>query len=141
LDLTDTAGIINIGGVDYNYTQRMMDVDTIPALYTALGDNSGHNTVVISAYSGGAGTVTGVPSGSSVGKETSFAAYTTGNKYVDVTSTFAIGDANYAGGIKALSVSGPWHKYQLDFSTNPIMKTSGQQMTVRFRLSWDRYAP
>lgn len=141
LDTTDVAGTINIDGTDYSYTQRLMDIDNIPNLQNALGQNSDSNTVAIAAYAGDIGTTTTVPSGQMANRGASFDAYTSGNYYVDVYTTFSISQANTAGGIKAFSVSGPFHKYQLSFAANPIMKTSGQQLTIRFRLSWGRYAP
>ena len=141
LDTSDYSGSITIGGVVYNYTQRMMNITSVPSLYVALNDNSNHAAAVITVYSGSAGSVTGVPSGSNTGGGASFAAYTPGNRYVDVSYTLGVSAGNYGGGIKALSVRAYWHAFQLDFTTNPIMKVSGQQMTIRFRLSWSRYAP
>lgn len=141
LDTTDVAGTINIDGTDYNYTQRVMDIDSVPRVQCVLHQNSDSNTVVITAYSGDIGATTTVPSGQLAGRGASFDAYTAGNRYVDVYTTFSISQANAAGGIKAFSVSGPFHKFQLSFAANPIMKTSGQQLTIRFRLSWGRYAP
>lgn len=140
LDTTDYAGSVTIGGTAYAYTRRMMDIDTVPSINTALRQNSNGNAVNCYAYNGSMGTVTTAPSGSSVGRSMSLSAYSPGSKSLVTSVTFGVNDANWSPGITVLSVQSCFHKYQFGFGT-AIPKTVGQQLTVRFTLSWDRYAP
>ena len=140
LDTSDYAGTINIGGTDYSYTRRLMDIDTIPTIQRALRQNSDSNAVTCRAYNGSLGTVTGSPSGSSNYVYMSLSTYASGTRSLVVSGTFDVNSANWSPGITALSVQAAFHKYQFGFAT-PIPKVTGQQLTVRFTLSWDRYAP
>lgn len=144
LDTSDTVGTFTADGVIYDTVLRLMDIDNVPSLERANKQNSDGNACAIYAYSGALQSVTLAPLGAGVSKNASFAAYVNGNRYVDVTATFDVADANYANGIQALAIYGCQHKFQMSFlqqadNTKGIMKTTGQKLTVTFRLSIARY--
>ena len=140
LDTTDYAGSVTIGGTVYSYTRRLMDIDAVPTINRALLQNSDGNACICYAYNGAIGSVTTSPAGSQSSIYMGFSAYTTGSRSLVVSGTFGVSAANFSPGITALTVQSYFHKYQFGFAT-PIPKTTGQQLTVRFTLSWDRYAP
>lgn len=140
LDTDDFSGTITIGDTDYDYTRRLMDVDSIPLIYRAMVQNGDGDAARCNAYNGSMSSINDTPTGSSATILLTFDSYTTGSHNRGVAGTFAVDAANFSPGITVLAVLSYLHQYQFGFDP-AIPKVLGQQLSVRFRLSWDRYAP
>lgn len=146
LDTSDTVGTFTIDGILYDTVLRLCDIDTVPSLENSNHQNQDSNACQITAYSGALQSVTLAPTGSSAFVNAAFSGYTVGNHSVNVAATFDVAQANYASGIKAFTVLGYHHKYQMSFlqrsdPTKGIMKVTGQKLTITFRLAIARYTP
>lgn len=141
LDTTDKAFTFNLNGVPYPGTYRLMQIASSPGMYRTMYRNSDNNTESAVLYSGAMGPITGGPAGSGVrAYPSSYGTYSAGNYYIDMTYLWGISDAVWAGGIQSFATVSPLHSLQFGL-TNPIMKTSGQQLQLSFRYAWGRYTP
>lgn len=92
----------------------------------------------IRAYSGGIGSITSAPEGSSVMGSITNNAYIAESHYIDHVVSFGISVANYAGGIGAVAGRMGIGSYQIGF-TPYIPKTADDVFSITIRHSWGRY--
>lgn len=145
--LADATGVVNIGGVNYNYTSRLMLRDTMrnPIINGVMFSALQNATV----YNGEIGALTAQPSGTQ-GAITAgtFAAYVANSRYLEHTVSATTGQGNIAGGIRSLSIqaingnSSTLTQTQMRFGSvagdATIPKTSNDQFGLTIRHSWAR---
>lgn len=143
--LVDVTGTISIGGDDYDYTIRAMDV-TSASLWAlgVSGEIAGFFTTNgVVAYDGAIGAITASPSGtSSAASSIVNAAYSATTHRRDATVIFGLDDANFGGGIMSISArfgvsGGHFGGMQIEFDP-PIPKTDSDTLTFTFRHVWAR---
>lgn len=129
----DRLGTFSVGSAVYDYTARAQTVTAWSAL-TTLIDSASASTV--NAFSGAIGAITGSPSGSLGLGTSAWQTYVANNLYRDVICVFAPTQAN--GTHRSYTVNaGGRGLYQ--FEINPtIVKSSLDQLTMTFRVSWQR---
>ena len=155
---TDDQGIIDVAGIDYEYTIRpsRMTIGGNPAQSTTDGWGTGINSsqVVANGYqyhnyaeavahdeTAVLGSVAGVPTGATdpngLGGYAGQSAYTPGSLSRELWYQFSATKANFGVGIGGLVVKQTLSCYQLVFD-NPIPKILGQAFTYYHNFSWDR---
>lgn len=151
-NLVDATGTVTIGGVSYNYVCRTFGAATALGVDPNLGlffNAITNPNAYPSTSTLGAITATG-PSGTSVafGAGSSFAAYTSGNYYRDLTVSASISEANAAGGIAAISfqvgsASGPIFQNQISYAAvsggGPIPKDATKALTITIRQPYSHH--
>lgn len=145
-NLTDVTGTFVSDGVTYDVVARVVDVDSPPRMFAAI---VGEGCRML-AYDGALGSVTTQPSGSAAGPAgagTGFANFlilgdTASGEYNGV---FDVNSANFANGVKVMTLTTSFHKFQISFNDpltgKGIPKVLGEQMSCTFKFSWSRYAP
>jgi hypothetical protein len=136
----DVTGIVNIGGINYNYTLRASNATNANNwAFFQGGDPPGISSAGI--YSGVIGAITAAgPSGTSAGADSNINdAYSNGSYTLTGTSTWNIATGNF-GGVTAAAVNFGTSaisrgSYQVGFGTT-IPKDSSHVLTLSFRNSW-----
>lgn len=137
--LVDVTGSILISAVSYNYTLRAMNANQV-AWAIFPGDNSNISTA--NAYDGSIGSITSQPSGtSSTATSVATNAYSAGSMQMTGSMTFGLTQGNFVAGIKSVSmlwgaVANSRGEFQIDFTSNPIMKDASHVLTLNVGISW-----
>lgn len=138
--LTDVTGIINIGGVNYNYTLRASNVTSsgswdVPFAQRFYFGGNG----IASAYDGPIGLITSSPSGSSsFSSSVSTAPYVSGSLQNLITMTWGLDQGNFVSGIRAISTpSSAGAMFQVEFSP-AIPKDNTKVFSITLGCSWAR---
>lgn len=151
--LTDATGVVDIGGVAYNYiTRSSLLGDTLSPIFPpAKGvfegvkfSTSGANW---SIWDGNIGVITGTPSGNYVSGFASpaatFSSYTPGAHWIDVTKTGGLADYILGAGIRSFTSTMTMAKYQTQFDAvvggGRIPKTGSNEISLTWRFTWDRH--
>lgn len=141
----DLTGSVNVAGVNHSYTMRGASIGTKQFSGFLFG-GIGAASYSASAYTGGIGPATGIPSGTGAtsSNSASWQAYVDGNFYRDFTCNFGVNDGNVAGGlIKSMRIVAPIigdssaPEFQMEF-TPALTKNNTITLGVRFRISWSR---
>lgn len=152
--LSDSAGVVNISGINYNFTVRAAEVDTIKgsntsvgwgmvsgSFGTAAGGTSGNaGSGLSTAYTGAIGPITGIPAGSASGTSAIFpaSAYVNGTYRRDYSMTFGVTELNVAGGILSQVFAYAWFTYQVQY-TPAIPKDNTKTLVLNARHTWARH--
>lgn len=144
LDLTDHAFSFNLNGSPVTGTYRMYQAANQRASSATGATRS--NTAVVTAYngamvsvlSGNPSTPLGSTSGSTVYNFVNDLA-NSGVLYVDSKLNAGVNTMN--GTINTFIFQNHMWSYQFGNLSQPIVKTSGQQLQMNFRTSWGRYTP
>lgn len=137
-------GPITIDGVDYSGIIRPCDVDSnSAAFFTTLLGGSG---AYLHVYNGNIGTITGQPSGATVGMAGTPAPYVSGTFYRDITFSAGLTQLNLSGGISALMLEMFTNAANVpvmhQISVSPALpKDNTKVMSITFRVHWGRYEP
>lgn len=140
INLTDQTGSVLISGITYTLLWRPMLIGTPVTMAAPVSSTSGGSVTMI-WYQGPIGTNTGQPSGTSSNANDpsyTFATYTNGTFFQQVTGNWGVTVANLSGGLGALAVTTPFHKYQMSFSPK-IPKTSANTLSFTINFSWTTY--
>jgi len=139
--LDDGGGVVNIGGVDYDWVSRASNVTTSGG---SLGWSVPESAAVgISAsqcrvFNGTIGAITGGPSGTSANRTSvTNAGYTNGTYERSGTAFWQLSAGNLSGGITALQVLHGMGVYQVSFDP-AIPKDNTKELTLTFKHSWGR---
>lgn len=137
----DVNGVVNISGVNYNYTIRAAEctsansgfrrvLDTLSMRQRQGGD------VGFSASTQTLGPITGIPAGTAstvLSAQFTVGGYTSGNYYRDITMNCPIGSMNSAGGIGSIVINTTRGSYQMSFTpVIPKDATKVLQLVWRF---------
>jgi hypothetical protein len=129
----DRLGEFFIGSAAYTYTARASQANSW--LLSSSAWNGGSPSV--SVFSGAIGSITSLPSGSSLGNGTvTVAAYTAGNFYRDLSAVWEPNNGNGTHRSYRVNVGIPG-TYQYEISPT-IVKTNLDQLTMSFRIGWQR---
>ena len=165
---TDTAGVVTIGGINYNYNIRAaawndftMPITPFPGGWNSVSGQLGNSNIFRAQLNFG-GTGIGAPTvapiaafstqtlntidllpantGGSVGCGTnSIQAYTTGQYYRDNIITIGLTEANsLTGGIGSIVYGGSFGMYQMSF-TPKLPKTALNAFALRLRITVSNY--
>lgn len=148
LDLTDHAFTFNLNSSPVTGVYRMYNVSNTG--YGGLAGATRTTDYSIEAFSGSiVSPLTGAPSGPLGYINQTTAGMTinnfvndlgnTGTCYCDCTVTSPIN--NMTGTIASITFRRHMWAYQLGQLSQPIIKSSGQQLQMRFRTAWGRYTP
>lgn len=135
-----TAGVEDGDGNTYTVTMRPSSLSNIWFGTVELANNASGQSNRIIAYTGTIGTVTQTPSGGNSSSAVLAWAntYSPGQRSRDVQKTF--GESEFTNTILAVNVTHSWGGFQYGFSPG-IPKIAGKMLTLRFRLSIDRFDP
>lgn len=129
----DRTGSFPIGSGVYDYTARASTVTSWSALINPIDLQS---SSAVAAYTGAIGAVTGAPTGGLGSGISTFAAYSAGTYYRDVSTVWA--PATGIGTHRSYTLNaGGRGSYQFELSPT-IVKTSLDQLTLTFRVGWQR---
>lgn len=133
---------ITIGATEHTFTWKAAQVG-VSGYWDIYDTNTQNFYQYLTAYSGSAGIVTSIPSGTA-GTEvanTAPAAYVSGSYERSATFTLGLTNSNFAGGIQSfLYRIGFANHFTYQCNVSPaIMKTSSQILTVEAKFSVDRY--
>lgn len=137
------SGTITISGVDYVFTTRAANVGTATWNTNLWGTNvtdqlNGGNTEAFDNVMG-ARTASNTGTGNQFTTSHSFATYTNGNFYRDVTVVWGATSGNFAGGIKSFAFYCSAGRFMQMGVAPAIMKTNVKALTLVYRWSWGRY--
>lgn len=146
LDTTDHSFTVNLNGSPITGVYRLCNITNVastPLVWTLANNNGAADKVNV--YSGDIGPVTGIPSGTQYasGADSSTLIQfvndiaNSGTCYMDRYYTFSTANANDT--LKAIQITGVMWNYQFGNLSTPIVKTSGQQFQINYRLSWGRH--
>lgn len=144
---TDVTGTITLSGTPYGYTLRSSTInasidgarDISRVMMNYIGASTLDFFQTTGAYDGGIGSITGSPSGSITGfTVNSSDAYVLGTYKRTTTFSFALGQANFATGIKSIRFPTYAGHFQAEFSP-AIPKTASMVLTLNAELSWARH--
>lgn len=146
--LTDFSGTFMLGTTSYSYTGRASNING--QIINAFNPMVGLTPQIGYAGAGCAlGPLTGVITGSTASVTMSGAVtqapYVDGSLKITCSTSFSLGAANVAGGIKAMTIQSAASSfasmnYQI-LLNNPIPKDNTRTMTLNMEHSWGRYTP
>lgn len=150
---SDVTGVINISGVNYNYTLRAATISTRMSTGSngpgwgayGSGPAAGFNTYSInspvnsSVYAGALGAITGFPAGSSQSGATTVNTipYVPGSLSLTATMVISISNGNIVGGFRCMTISTRWSVFQVEFVPN-VPKTNAFQFSITATMTWNR---
>lgn len=154
LDVSDHSFSFNLNGSPITGVYRLDDISNTPLRSDGYPISSSLQYNHCSLFSGDIGAVTGRPSGTILGtintnSGSSFpwvsGSFTddidnTGTCYVDIGGIFPTSIGNGTALSFELGCGGTF-SFQFGQLSSPIIKTSGQQLAVNFRVAWGRYTP
>ena len=143
---TDATGSLTIGGVSRSFVLRA--ANCTGAWTNTSGSSQWFNTPfgqpradMAFCYSGGLGAITAQPTGTSAGNTgaaPTTGSYSSGSRYIDVTTSWGTDYGNVAGGVSAMLLQTMQGNYQVSFS--PVLeKDNTKTMSITIRQSWGRY--
>jgi hypothetical protein len=142
LDKTDHLTTADIGGVTYNVTYRLADIDNPPQILKGLG-LGGDASNNLQMWSGSMGTVYNVPTGSSTAANyyVNRQPYNVGDYFATFVFTFGLSTGNFGGGgVLSMLFNGNQYRFQMQF-TPRIPKDATNILTMNMQVSWGRYTP
>jgi hypothetical protein len=145
--ITDWGGVVNISGTNYTVTGRRSGANVSPNTSGPVMQSSGpKNPWGVQTYNGSIGAITGAPTGSTGGFQTTMPlnAYVNNSYQRTYSAVWQTGTGNPAGGITAIgsvdfnNYADPWvGHWQYGFSP-AIPKDSNKVLTLNFVVSWAR---
>ena len=140
VSIVDVKGTVTLRGTVHDYVSRPAHITNSNYWYVPWSAIGRWTYIFDDAYDGEIGNVIGAPSGNNVefpDGDPVIPAYQNGNYYVDWTYTIDITQGNLNNYISAIKIAIGWGAYQFGFSPD-IEKTSDDELTLTFRVSWSR---
>lgn len=134
--LSDSTGTITISGVDYDWTQRAIDIATVKA--PSLNISNQLFSLGATAWTGALGAITATNPGGTGETATSatFATYSNGTYYRDATFVWSLAPNNTIRTIKFAFLHLPGD-FQVEF--DPVLPMDNtKKLTIVMRASWAR---
>ena len=141
VSIVDVTGTVVLRGVTHDYVSRPANIASTP-WKVPWRANDRYNFTWDRVYDGTIGSISNQPSGNysdayGSGSSVVPSGYQTGDYYLDWTFTISIAQGNLNNYISAMRILMADGSYQFSFSPD-IEKTSDDQLTLTFRISWGR---
>lgn len=142
-DTSDSIGTVDIAGVVYDYVARPSSLNANAWSMDRAGNASNNGTSLL--FSGNIGSIFGEPSGSSTGANSGGGlSYTPGSHTAGCSYTYGLTNGNFAGGVRSVTCTIGWTKWQIEFSaqsdSSTIPKDSTKILSLTYYHSWARGA-
>lgn len=139
--LVDVEDTVELNSIPYDFILRAANVTSATDWAAAGGIGGGGQFSQCTAHDGAIGAITTTPSGATSGGSVTNAVYGNNNLYRDFSCDFSISQANFAGGVDAISVplgvGSNQGRVQVGF-TPAIPKTSSDVLSITLRHIWAR---